>query len=100
MSNPLFKTRDCGHPDREGVHEEYVRPDGSSFCRACGLEIEPAITGWIVGDSDGARWRTWKNGYPEWTTLRDEATRYHRRCDAEAVHGDDDEAWRAVPFAR
>lgn len=41
MSNPLFKDRNCTHPARSGVHEEYGRPDGSSFCRACGEELDP-----------------------------------------------------------
>ena len=31
----------CRHPARNGWHEEYARPDGSSFCRACGVEITP-----------------------------------------------------------
>ena len=26
----------CPHPDRRGHHEEYMRRDGSSVCRACG----------------------------------------------------------------
>lgn len=29
----------CPHPARSGRHEEYARPDGSSFCRACGVEL-------------------------------------------------------------
>ena len=34
-------TDKCPHPARNGHHEEYARPDGSSFCRACGAEILP-----------------------------------------------------------
>lgn len=98
MGNPLFKVRDCSHPARSGVHEEYGRPDGSSFCRACGLEMDPPKFGWIVGNGDGTKWRTWKDGWSDWTESRDDATRYHRRQDAEAVHQEDDAAWRIVPF--
>ena len=35
---------ECTHPARGGHHEEYSRPDGSSFCRACGEEIAPQET--------------------------------------------------------
>jgi len=98
MGNPLFKTRDCTHPSRKGVHEEYGRPDRSSFCRACGMELDPPIFGWIVGNSEQTKWRTWNSGYPEWTDDRNAATRYHRRADAEAVHSEDEDAWSVVPF--
>ncbi|WP_428968239.1 hypothetical protein ACQR50_10305 [Sphingomonas sp. Xoc002] len=57
-----------------------------------------ASGGWIVSDADGVRWRAWENGSPAWTEDREQATRYHRRKDAEAVHRDDDGAWRVVPF--
>lgn len=32
---------ECPHPARRGNHEEYVRSDGSTFCRACGEELTP-----------------------------------------------------------
>lgn len=32
---------ECTHPARRGRHEEYIRPDGSRFCRACGRELDP-----------------------------------------------------------
>ena len=54
--------------------------------------------GWIVGNGDGTKWRTWGAMGPEWTTDRNTATRYYRREDAEAVHRDDEDAWTVVPF--
>ncbi len=29
---------ECPHPDREGSHEEYRRADGSTVCKACGMD--------------------------------------------------------------
>lgn len=55
-------------------------------------------TGWIVGNSDGTQWRKWDGGFPIWVYDRDQATRYHRREDAEAVHVEDDDAWVVVPY--
>jgi len=57
------------------------------------------IGGWIVGDGQAERWRIWEYGNPDWTTDRDKATRYARREDAEAVHREDEDAWRVVPYA-
>lgn len=54
--------------------------------------------GWVVGNSDRTRWRTWASGMPEWTTEREQAARYARREDAEAVHAEDNDAWRVEPF--
>lgn len=54
--------------------------------------------GWIVLSGDGKRYRTWKNGWSAWTEVRDEATRYARREDAEAVHAEDEDAWTIVPY--
>lgn len=59
-----------------------------------------AEVGWIVGNGDATKWRTWIGGWSAWTDNRDEATRYARQEDAEAVHGEDDDAWRVEPFAR
>jgi hypothetical protein len=57
--------------------------------------------GWVVGNADGTNWRTWgPHGLgPCWTRDLDKATRYHRRDDAEIVHGGDEDAWRIVPYA-
>lgn len=55
--------------------------------------------GWIVTSGDGLSFRTWLDGVPSWTANREEATRYARRCDAEAVHKEDEDAWCVVPFA-
>lgn len=44
---PSWKVRKalCPHPARGGRHEEYLRSNGSSFCRACGAELKPPRTG-------------------------------------------------------
>jgi hypothetical protein len=55
--------------------------------------------GWIVGNGDGTKWRTWTNGMSDWTSKKEAATRYHRREDAEAVHREDDDAWTVKLFA-
>lgn len=57
-----------------------------------------ASQGWIVGSGDEKRWRCWNAGGPDWTEDREEATRYARRVDAEAVHADDEDAWTVVPY--
>ena len=54
--------------------------------------------GWIVGNVNADRWRTWATTGPEWTDDRDKATRYARRVDAEAVHLADEDAWRIEPY--
>lgn len=58
-----------------------------------------AVSGWIISNGQDDRWRTWKDGYSAWTDNREEATRYARREDAEAVHGHDEEAWHVKPYA-
>lgn len=60
----------------------------------------PDPAAWIVSNGNGDLWRYWNNGYPGWTTARDGATRYARREDAEAVHADDEAAWRVEPYVR
>lgn len=62
------------------------------------VPTEP-VAGWIVGDADQDKWRTWGALGPEWTSDRDKATRYARRCDAEQVHAEDMDAWSVVPFS-
>ena len=39
----------CPHPARDGRHEEYLRSNGSTFCRACGCELNPPKTGKPTG---------------------------------------------------
>lgn len=53
---------------------------------------------WIIANSAGDRWRVWRNGNIEWTEHRGHATRYVRREDAEAVHAEDEDAWRVEPY--
>lgn len=60
--------------------------------------IYDAPVAWIVGNGNGDRWRAWKDGNPVWVEDREKATRYARREDAEAVHGEDEDAWRVVPY--
>lgn len=54
--------------------------------------------GWIVTNASGNKFRCWIDGWSNWTDDRDQATRYARRQDAEAVHAEDEDAWRVVPF--
>jgi len=54
--------------------------------------------GWIVGNGNGTAWRAWRSGLPEWVTYREDATRYSRREDAEAVHAEDEDSWQVVWF--
>lgn len=61
--------------------------------------LPPEDIGWIVVSGDGKRFRFWDEVGPNWTTVRAKATRYARRCDAEAVHAGDEDAWSVVPFA-
>ena len=56
-------------------------------------EVEP-VDGWIVGNGDGTKWRTWVDGMPGWTDDRSAAIRFARREDAEAVHAEDEDAWK------
>ena len=56
------------------------------------------VGGWIVANGPGNRWRTWKDGFSAWTDDREQATRYARRQDAEAVHAEDDDAWAIIPY--
>lgn len=55
-------------------------------------------SGWIVGNGSGDRWRAWDQGNPVWVDDRDQATRYARRVDAEAVHAEDEDVWSVVPY--
>lgn len=54
---------------------------------------------YIVANGGGTQWRTWQSGMPEWTSDRSQATRYCRRADAEAVHMNDEDAWRIEAYA-
>jgi hypothetical protein len=61
---------------------------------------DAAITGgWIVGNASADRWRSWGALGPCWTSDRDKATRFARREDAEAVHAEDEDAWRVELYA-
>jgi hypothetical protein len=62
------------------------------------VAVQPDAAGWVVENGGGTRWRTWENGWSAWTDNVDDATRYARREDAEAVHRDDEDAWRVVPY--
>ena len=56
------------------------------------------LTAWVVGNSDDTQWRTWEDGFPKWTPIKERATRYSRREDAEAVHRDDEDAWTVCAY--
>jgi|GEM_PF-4625087 len=65
----------------------------ASLATPAAAESERAGAGWIVGSADRNRWRTWADGECRWGDDREQATRYARRADAEAVHAEDDDAW-------
>lgn len=72
------------------------------FCQALHRSLAPApqsVSGWIVGNANDDRWRAWEHGNPVWVEDRAKATRYARREDAEAVHAEDEDVWRVVPYA-
>jgi len=52
--------------------------------------------GWIMGNAERNQWRSWRDGFPAWTEKPLDATRYARRCDAEAVHANDEDAWCVI----
>lgn len=65
-------------------------------------DAEKVEYGWLVENGkSGAelRYRTWRDGLPEWTADPNEATRFARRIDAEEVHREDEDAWRIVEHA-
>ncbi len=66
--------------------------------RIAAMQADAAPVAWIVGNGNGDRWRAWKDGNPVWVEDREKATRYARREDAEAVHEDDEDAWRVVLY--
>ncbi len=76
--------------ERAGVHACAVERDGQA-----GVE-----GGWIVTNGSGDMFRTWEFGGPVWTDDREQATRYARREDAEAVHAEDEDAWSITPYAK
>ena len=54
------------------------------------------LSGWIMGDSEGRRWRGWGNYGPTWQTDPMKAIRFARREDAEAVFAEDEDAWTVI----
>lgn len=54
--------------------------------------------GWVIADATGKRFRAWQDGGAVWVDDPALATYYARRKDAEAVHLDDDAAWRVLPM--
>jgi hypothetical protein len=69
------------------------------FAEIINRALAATDAGWIVGNGMGTRWRTFSGGSPDWTEVREEATRYARREDAELAHEGDEDAWRIVAFA-
>ncbi len=57
------------------------------------------LSGWIIGDSEGRRWRGWGNYGPTWQTDPMKAIRFARRKDAEAVFAEDEDAWTVIELA-
>lgn len=59
----------------------------------------PSASGYVIGNGDRTKWRTWGDSGPEWTTDADAALQFVRRRDAEAVAAEDEDAWGIVPVA-
>lgn len=57
------------------------------------------LSGWIMGDSEGRRWRGWGNYGPTWQTDPMKAIRFAHRKDAEAVFAEDEDAWTVIELA-
>lgn len=56
------------------------------------------LSGVVVADGTGKRFRTWGHCGPEWTDDIEQATRYVRREDAERACLTDEDAWSIVPI--
>lgn len=52
--------------------------------------------GWVIMNANMDQYRAWQNGGTVWVKDLADATFYARRVDAEAVHLDDEAAWRVV----
>lgn len=91
------------HPEPQWLLEAFdMEKDAVRAFAMCDMQAPPAEpmgAGWIVSNGNGDRWRTWNRGWSEWTAMRDHATRYARRADAEAVQSEDEDVWRVEPYA-
>ena len=77
-------------------------PYPGCYCADCveGMphERHNDLRGYIVGNGDRTKWRAWINGMPDWVDDPADATRYGFRSDANAVHGEDEDAWCVVKY--
>ena len=89
-----------GVPDITGPRNQEEIAEHFARHREAALRLAETSSdgGWIVGNSDGTKWRAWASGGPVWVDNRTLATRYFSRADAEAVHGEDEDAWSVVPY--
>ncbi len=58
--------------------------------------------GWLIENGlggDALRYRTMRQGMPEWTADHNEALRFCRRVDAERFAEEDEDAWRIAEHA-
>ncbi len=55
------------------------------------------LSGVVVADASGTKFRTWGHCGPEWTDDIEQATRYVRREDAERACLTDEDGWSIVP---
>jgi hypothetical protein len=87
--------------DDHNVYEFFSALEDANAALAA-LSLPPlgeGEAGWIVGNGAGTMWRKWTGLGPTWTDSRDQATRYARRQDAEAVHEADEDAWTVELYA-
>lgn len=60
------------------------------------IAIALELSGVVVADASGTRFRTWGHCGPEWTDDIEQATRYVRREDAERSCLTDEDGWSIV----
>lgn len=77
----------AGHADAlQGLREAYASITAP----------QTLVSGWVVANADGNRFRYWENG-PEWTDDRSKALTFVRKRDAETFAEDDEDAWKILP---
>lgn len=51
------------------------------------------VAEWVVGNNERTKWRGWGPTGPRWVSDPEEAVRFARRQDAEAVFSEDEDVW-------
>lgn len=88
---PIEQLRELDIP---ALAEPAKQPEGDAL-----VEDRSDDRGYIVGNGDGTKWRSWENGWATWIDDPKRATRYYFRTDAMAVHQEDEDAWTIQKFS-